>query len=114
MVHKAKKLKKRKGEGQPSAAHAPELQKRKTNDSVAGQVEDCSADVAGTSTTGVELTLAPSSMFAAVAPPSSPRKLLDGPKKRTKKKKKNAQPDAAVVAVKNDLSSFLQGLAPRK
>ena len=31
-----------------------------------------------------------------------------------KKKKKNAQPDAAVVAVKNDLSSFLQGLAPRK
>ncbi|CAI5720410.1 unnamed protein product [Hyaloperonospora brassicae] len=112
VVYKAK-LKKRREEGQPSAAHAPELQKRTTNDSVAGQVDDCSANVAGTSTTDVELTFAPSSMFAAVAPPGSPRKLLDGPKKR-KKKKKIAQPDAAVVAVKNDLSSFLQGLASRK
>ncbi|RLN05981.1 hypothetical protein BBJ28_00016344 [Nothophytophthora sp. Chile5] len=49
------------------------------------------------------------SMFAP--PPSPPRKLLDGPKKR-KKKKKKAQPDAAAVAVKSSLSSFLQSLQP--
>ncbi|RLN87551.1 hypothetical protein BBJ28_00026821 [Nothophytophthora sp. Chile5] len=49
------------------------------------------------------------SMFAP--PPSPPRKLLDGPKTR-KKKKKKAQPDAAVVAVKSSLSSFLQSLQP--
>ncbi|GAB9474140.1 Rnase p, rpr2/rpp21 subunit [Globisporangium polare] len=48
----------------------------------------------------------PRSMFAP--PPSPPRKLLDGPKKKKKKK----APDAAVTAVKSNLSSFLQSLRP--
>ncbi|CAI5735375.1 unnamed protein product [Peronospora destructor] len=41
-------------------------------------------------------------------PSSPPRKLLDGPKKR--KKKKKTRPNAAVIAVKTNLNSFLQGL----
>ncbi|KAF1775829.1 RNAse P, Rpr2/Rpp21 subunit [Phytophthora cactorum] len=58
----------------------------------------------------VELKTAPTSVFAP--PPSPPRKLLDGPKR--KKKKKKAQTDAAVVAVKSSLNSFLQGLNSHK
>ena len=107
------KLKKCRGEGQYSKANDPELKKKKMDtNSVAGQVEQCAPTVAKTSPTCGELTLAPCSMFAVVAP-SSPRKLLGGPKKRKKKQKKMTQPNAAVAAVKNDLSSFLQGLAPR-
>lgn len=56
-----------------------------------------------------ELKTVSTSVFAL--PPSPPRKLLDGPKR--KKKKKKTQPDAAVVAVKSSLSSFLQGLTPQ-
>uniref|UniRef100_A0AAV1SZS8 Uncharacterized protein n=1 Tax=Peronospora matthiolae TaxID=2874970 RepID=A0AAV1SZS8_9STRA len=111
-IYKAK-LKKCRGEGQHLKATDPELKTKKMDTkSIDGQVEQFAPTVAKASPNCVELKSAPCSMFAAVAP-SSPRKLLDGPKKRKKKQKKMTQPDAAVAAVKNDLSSFLQGLAPR-
>ena len=49
--------------------------------------------------------------FFAV-PPSPPRKLLDGPKRKKKKTKNHV--DGAKLAVQNSLSSFLQGLKSQK
>ncbi|KAL3670268.1 hypothetical protein V7S43_004581 [Phytophthora oleae] len=100
IVHKAK-TKKRAREEQTSS-HVQEPKKLK--------VEASKSETKATPDAPVELKTAPTSVFAP--PPSPPRKLLDGPKR--KKKKKKTQPDAAVVAVKSSLSSFLQGLNSRK
>ncbi|EGZ22456.1 hypothetical protein PHYSODRAFT_492907 [Phytophthora sojae] len=100
VVHKAK-MKKRAREEAAEGDEAPETKKLKADEGEAEPKVEASSVV--------ELKVAPTSVFAP--PPSPPRKLLDGPKKK-KKKKKTPQPDAAVVAVKSSLSSFLQGLKP--
>ncbi|OWY98016.1 hypothetical protein PHMEG_00031328, partial [Phytophthora megakarya] len=98
VVHKAKVKRKREETVEDSA---PETKKAKVESAEAVRNEEAAP---------IELKPAPTSVFAP--PPSPPRKLLDGPKR--KKKKKKTQPDAAVVAVKSSLSSFLQGLNSRK
>ncbi|KAE8901161.1 hypothetical protein PF005_g7903 [Phytophthora fragariae] len=107
VVHKAK-MKKRPREKTPGSEEAPVTKKSKADDDeAAGRDKAKVGGDGGVATAAVELKVAPTSVFAP--PPSPPRKLLDGPKR---KKKKKAQPDAAVVAVKSSLSSFLQGLKP--
>ncbi|CAI5729204.1 unnamed protein product [Peronospora effusa] len=108
VVHKAK-TKKREREEQQTVTVASDTKKRKMSNEEAG--ENDKLEVARRSAAFSELKMAPTGLFTPV-PSSPPRKLLDGPKKR--KKKKNTQPDAAVIAVKNNLSSFLQGLNSRK
>ncbi|GMF37754.1 unnamed protein product [Phytophthora fragariaefolia] len=107
VVHKAKTKKRAREENVPSE-EAPG-KKLKADGGEAAPVETVKSGVADVPPAAVELEVAPTSVFAV--PPSPPRKLLDGPK-RKKKKKKQTQPDAAVVAVKSSLSSFLQGLKP--
>ncbi|CAH0486798.1 unnamed protein product [Peronospora farinosa] len=108
VVHKAK-TKKREREEQQTVTVASDTKKRKMFTEEAG--ENDKLEVARSSAAFSELKMAPTGLFTPVLS-SSPRKLLDGPKKR--KKKKNTQPDAAIIAVKNNLSSFLQGLNSRK
>ncbi|KAK1941335.1 hypothetical protein P3T76_007201 [Phytophthora citrophthora] len=100
VVHKAKTKKRVREEQNYSDVQEPKKLKTEIPNSEAKDASDAP----------VELKTAPTSVFAP--PPSPPRKLLDGPKR--KKKKKKTQPDAAVVAVKSNLSSFLQGLNSRK
>uniref|UniRef100_K3WBL9 Uncharacterized protein n=1 Tax=Globisporangium ultimum (strain ATCC 200006 / CBS 805.95 / DAOM BR144) TaxID=431595 RepID=K3WBL9_GLOUD len=95
------KSKKRPIEGQ---TEAPDTKRAKTEPSPVSLIlQDAAVSTTQPGNTELEK---PRSMFAP--PPSPPRKLLDGPKK--KKKKKTA--DTAVVAVKSNLSSFLQSLRP--
>ncbi|KAF1335794.1 Rnase p, rpr2/rpp21 subunit, partial [Globisporangium splendens] len=104
------KSKKRPVEGQTEVDVAPGTKRAKTEPSPVSLIlQDAAVSSSGSLTTaqpgnaGLEK---PRSMFAP--PPSPPRKLLDGPKKKKKKK----TTDAAVVAVKSNLSSFLQSLRP--
>ncbi|KAG1713191.1 hypothetical protein DVH05_000911 [Phytophthora capsici] len=96
IVHKAKTKKRAREEQNTSDVQEPK--KLKT--------EALKSEIKAASDVPIELKSAPTSVFAP--PPSPVRKLLDGPKR--KKKKKKMQPDAAVVAVKSSLNSFLQGL----
>ncbi|CAI5743609.1 unnamed protein product [Peronospora destructor] len=104
MVHKAK-TKKRGREAQQTMIMASDTKKRKALSEKAGEKDKLK--VARSLAVSVEVNRTPTSLFAPV-PSSPPRKLLDGPKKR--KKKKKTQPNAAVIAVRTNLSSFLQGL----
>ena len=89
-----------------------DTKKKKTRQTFTDEAsENDRPKVAKSLAASVELNMVPAGLFAP-APSSPPRKLLDGPKKR--KKKKKTQPDAAVLAVKKDLSSFLEGLHSRK
>ncbi|KAI9992837.1 hypothetical protein PInf_014750 [Phytophthora infestans] len=104
IVYKAKTKKRAREEQETEFTSAGEAKKLKADNNEPGKTEEIKA--ASTD----ELKTAPTNVF--VPPPSPPRKLLDGPKR--KKKKKKTQPDAAAVAVKSSLSSFLQGLNSRK
>ncbi|KAG7388337.1 hypothetical protein PHYPSEUDO_012715 [Phytophthora pseudosyringae] len=114
VVHKAKNKKRTREEEEETVSGdhaAPEAKKLKAEGAEAAKsVEVKSAPPAAAAAAPSEVKAATTSVFAP--PPSPPRKLLDGPKR--KKKKKKPQPDAAVVAVKNSLGSFLQGLKARK
>ncbi|KAG6968520.1 hypothetical protein JG687_00003694 [Phytophthora cactorum] len=106
MVHKAKTKKRVREEQETGSATAVETKKLKVHSDEPAEIKETKAAPVAP----VELKTAPTSVFAP--PPSPPRKLLDGPKR--KKKKKKAQTDAAVVAVKSSLNSFLQGLNSHK
>ncbi|ETN01917.1 hypothetical protein PPTG_16984 [Phytophthora nicotianae INRA-310] len=107
-IHKAKTKKRSREEQETESATAVETKKLKVDSGERAKTEEAKTSPAAAAP--IELKIAPASAFA---PPSSPpRKLLDGPKR--KKKKKKPQPDAAVVAVKSSLNSFLQGLHSRK
>ncbi|KAG6617901.1 RNAse P, Rpr2/Rpp21 subunit [Phytophthora cinnamomi] len=109
VVHKAKMKKRAREETAEVVDEAPEMKKLKTenHEVAAGDKVKATGNGVDGAAAAAELEVAPTSVFAP--PPSPPRKLLDGPKR---KKKKKGQPDAAVVAVKSSLSSFLQGLKP--
>ncbi|RLN97593.1 hypothetical protein BBJ28_00011445 [Nothophytophthora sp. Chile5] len=114
-LHKPKTKKRSRSEGLEASAPAS---KRLKPDSEAegqrGESEPAASVVAPAGSQPREAPNLPQDMKTAASmfapPPSPPRKLLDGPKKR--KKKKKAQSDAAAVAVKSSLSSFLQSLQP--
>ncbi|KAL4128802.1 hypothetical protein PRIC2_007782 [Phytophthora ramorum] len=117
VVHKPKTKKRAREDAQDKETDTPETKRLKAEGGEAATMEQrTTAESTGAGTTAVavaasvEVKVARTSVFAP--PPSPPRKLLDGPKR--KKKKKKAQPDAAVVAVKSSLSSFLQGFGSRK
>ncbi|KAI9913663.1 hypothetical protein PsorP6_006540 [Peronosclerospora sorghi] len=74
---------------------------------------DDNAQRAVSSWATVELNVVSTSPRTA-SPAKLPRKLLDGPKKKRKHKKTSLPPNAAVLAVQNHLSSFLQGLDGQK
>ncbi|KAG6973578.1 hypothetical protein JG688_00003461 [Phytophthora aleatoria] len=102
----AKTKKRVREEQETGSAIAVETKKLKVHSDEPAEIKETKAAPVAP----VELKTAPTSVFAPLLSP--PRKLLDGPKR--KKKKKKAQTDAAVVAVKSSLNSFLQGLNSHK
>ncbi|CAH0474130.1 unnamed protein product [Peronospora belbahrii] len=109
-VHKARMKKRvREEEEQPTTTTVLGTKKTKTDSEETAQHDKLK--VARSLAAPVELSMASTSPLAPTLS-SLPKKLLDKSKKRTKKKK--TQSDAAVVAVKNNLSSFLQGFNARK